>query len=304
MTGTYNGLTLIRGGSEPLRRVRRAERRVTNWGEAIDGWMVSMRAAGFSPHTLKRRRSSIATLTRAVDRPLEAVKRTDVEGWLAGFDGARTRQAYWSDARSFFRWVAETNGTADPTVGVRRPRTPKSLPRPIPMRDIRRALQAAPEPVRTWILCGALAGLRVGEIAALHRDDVEQGVIIVRGGKGDKDRAVPVHPALAGALRGEGWVAPGPNGPLSAGQVSRRISAVFREVGIDATPHALRHSFGTEMARSSGGDLVTLGALMGHVSMTTTMNYVKASAARQREVVTSLRFSPVDEPLEHGDDAA
>lgn len=275
-----------------------------SWVEAVDGWTTSMRAAGFSPHTLKRRRSSIATLIRSAGVPVESVTRRDLERWLAGFEGARTRQAYWSDARSFFGWVAETNGTADPTVGIRRPRTPKSLPRPIPMRDVRRALQVAPEPVRTWILCGALAGLRVGEIAALHRDDVEAGVIIVRGGKGDKDRAVPVHPALAEALSGEGWIAPGPRGPLSAGQVSRRISAVFRMVGIDATPHALRHSFGTEMARSSGGDLVTLGALMGHASMTTTMNYVKASAARQREVVTSLRFAPVDEPLELGDDAA
>ena len=44
--------------------------------------------------------------------------------------------------------------------------------------------------------------------------------------------------------------------------------------GVTATPHQLRHTFGTEFARVSNGNLVQLAALMGHDSIDTTMGYV------------------------------
>src|SRR5690606_6498798 len=47
------------------------------------------------------------------------------------------------------------------------------------------------------------AGLRVGELEALDRDDVDlsQGMVRVRRGKGGKERRVPMGPHAAEALR-------------------------------------------------------------------------------------------------------
>ena len=102
--------------------------------------------------------------------------------------------------------------------------------------------------------------------------------LVVRDGKGGKDRVVPVHPLLARLLDGIGHRGPvivgrhgGPVRPDTVGDIIRRH---FRAHGIVATPHQLRHTFGTEMTRAAGGNLLVVARTMGHASTNTTMGYV------------------------------
>ena len=89
-----------------------------------------------------------------------------------------------------------------------------------------------------------------------------------------------MHPALVELLASEeapqGYLFPGIRGHdhVTAGTVSALLSRHLHRCGIDATGHALRHTFGTEMARSAGGNLVAVAAAMGHGSMETTRGYV------------------------------
>lgn len=103
------------------------------------------------------------------------------------------------------------------------------------------------------------------------------GVIVVRDGKGRKDRVVPVHPDLAAELRT--WVLP--DGAryidITAGRLGRIVAAHLRAHGIEATLHCGRHSFGTEAARVIG-DVMKVAQLMGHENPATTMGYIKLVA--------------------------
>jgi integrase len=114
---------------------------------------------------------------------------------------------------------------------------------------------------------------------------------VVRGGKGGKDRVVPIHAALARLLHGipaRGPVIVGHHGhrvtPDTVGDIIRRH---FAALGIDGTPHQLRHVFGTEAARAAAGDLVTVAALMGHASTSTTMGY-NGWTGKGRPVIDSM----------------
>jgi integrase len=138
-----------------------------------------------------------------------------------------------------------------------------------------------------------LCGLRSREVISLNIDDVQllEGQIRVRG-KGDKDRVVPLPPAVASPLRAYLDIErpstsseklflslKGPNRglPLTPAGL-RKIFRYHRKRSrvLKANPHRFRHTFGTDMARA-GISLPALMHLMGHRSIRTTLLYVELS---------------------------
>ena len=67
-----------------------------------------------------------------------------------------------------------------------------------------------------------------------------------------------------------------------------------QRVGLDISPHTLRHTFGTRLVRRKGEDLVAVAATMGHESLDTTAIYTQHSEEDMAEavenVVIGLRF--------------
>lgn len=134
------------------------------------------------------------------------------------------------------------------------------------------------------------AGLRRAEAVALDLDDVDTdtGEVRVRQGKGRKDRTCY---ATNGALTAvSAWVAvrgpePGPllcpvsqTGVVSVQGISGQavlhaLAKRVRQAAIrHCSPHDLRRSFASD-ALDAGVDIVTVQALMGHASPTTTARY-------------------------------
>lgn len=156
-------------------------------------------------------------------------------------------------------------------------------------------------------LCGVLmygSGLRISECVSLRVKDIDfdRFEIMVRGGKGDKDR---LQRDLAGGLRGVAlpdalerklpnastdwawqWVFPaarvyveGETGfrrrhHYHESAVQRAVTAAVRSSGITkrATCHSFRHSFATHLLES-GSDIRTIQELLGHTDIRTTMVY-------------------------------
>lgn len=257
-------------------------------GNMIDHFNAYQRLRGWSGTTIKRRTTTLRALaTFSAPAGLARVDGDMVADFLAQYRSPRTRAAYLSDLRVFFRWAVRRHAIdADPMLLIDPVKVPRCLPRPVPTDDVRAAIDAATGDLRLMVALAAYAGLRCCEIAALGRDDCAGGRLVVRSGKGGKDRTIPLHPMLAA------MVATYPTGPLfpnrSANRVSRLISVHLSECGINATAHQLRHSFGTELARVTSGDLLLIATLMGHADTTTTLGYTALGVGRGADAVGGL----------------
>ena len=166
-------------------------------------------------------------------------------------------------------------------------RTARRLPEYLDKRDVDILIENAPHSdAEKLMMLQWRAGLRVSEALRLRFSDITLGdhpTIRVRGGKGDKDRVVPLHPDLRQLLR---WA------PKSRRQsnaciipftrktawkwVSKAYSAAVTAgrmpPGKKVSPHILRHSFARHML-SQGLAINRLQLYLGHSYLSTTMIY-------------------------------
>jgi len=133
------------------------------------------------------------------------------------------------------------------------------------------------------------AGLRSAEAVALDVGDVdfEQEHVHVRGGKGAKDRIVPLGEEagywLARYLReARPHLAHGAQNSLFLSVRGRRLdTSTLRR--LLSNPHRLRHAFATHLLEG-GADLRVIQELLGHASLSTTQIYSHVDAKRLRRV--------------------
>ncbi len=126
------------------------------------------------------------------------------------------------------------------------------------------------------------SGLRVSEVIKLKVKDIKENFILVRGGKGGKDRIVDFsvklrdrvnHYIIDNNLGYEDYVFCGRNGHLTVRSVQKILNKASRKAKIKRVhPHMLRHSYGTH-AVMQGRDLIKLQYSMGHKDFRTTLGY-------------------------------
>lgn len=266
--------------------------------ELIAGFREWMRVREYSWNTIRRRDVSLRRLRRqlAPGGLLDATG-DDCEEYLAGITNPGTRHHYRSDLMAFYTWAVRRKLTeVNPAAATEHIRVPKHAPKPAPLAAIEAGLLVADADVQLAILLGALAGLRIGEIAALDMAnvhlDADPPVLHVVEGKGRKDRIVPLHPLLVERLRGRSGrlftPAYGGARSLRAEQLGKRVAAALSIDGTHVTAHQLRHFFGTEAARQSNGNLLLVGRLMGHANPQTTAGYVAWAPSEGAEVVARI----------------
>jgi site-specific recombinase XerD len=269
-----------------------------------DPWVVAFlrdnERRNLSKHTIGDRRRLLGRYVQAI-LPADptTVSREQIERWLDGLNiGPRSRHSYISSLAAFHQWLEEAgHRDDDPTRRIRRPKLGRLLPRPIQDADLEYALSVADARMRAWLCLAAYDGLRCAEIAALRREDVvldrEPPLLIVRQGKGKKDRIVPLNPIVEEALRsyglGTGYLFRLNNGqPISAGTVSSYVCRFLHDHNIDASAHRGRHRFGTDAYAASDGDLRIVQELMGHADPKTTAIYADFDPVKAAAVVRKL----------------
>ena len=168
-------------------------------------------------------------------------------------------------------------------------------------------------------------GARASELVQLRIEDVSlaERVIIIRHGKGDKRREVPIRRELAQLLRFHiGSRRAGPlftsrqrgSGPMPHVLTRQRVGQIVRTVAVGAGiskrvyPHLLRHTVATRLL-ALGMDITDLQRFLGHESISTTRLYAETTAATLQR-----RFDLLTDPAAHtlvtsirrqrGDDAA
>ncbi len=156
-------------------------------------------------------------------------------------------------------------------------------------------------------------GLRISECLSLTIHDFrgDGGKLWVRGGKGRRDRMVPIASTMVEDLRrywsvhrnelllfpnvGRGTCKPDKvagrmfkaTRPMPVGSLQRLLRVARDELNIPgATPHTFRHSFATHLVEA-GASLHTVQALLGHKQISTTMVYLHLTHRSEQD---SLRL--------------
>jgi|WetSurMetagenome_2_1015567.scaffolds.fasta_scaffold281643_2 integrase/recombinase XerD len=137
-----------------------------------------------------------------------------------------------------------------------------------------------------WALM-ADAGLRMGEVLALTREDILTGCESIRVlGKGNKVRFVNTTARIQQAVL---WVAGQRISNqeliyLTARAIQKRFKARSMALGFPptCTPHSLRHSYATLLV-SGGMPLHDVQAMLGHCSLATTAIYLHSGGGRIQE---------------------
>lgn len=148
-------------------------------------------------------------------------------------------------------------------------------------------------------------GLRTSELCALDVADVsrERQELIVRHGKGDRPRCIPIPEALYTELlaylldrgkRGALFRTSIKVRRLSAKDVCDIVNTAARRAGLreGVTARTLRHSFATHLM-DRGVDLAIIASLMGHRSPQETGVYLHVLPQRPEAAVRTL---PIGEP--------
>jgi integrase/recombinase XerD len=184
-----------------------------------------------------------------------------------------------------------------------RPQAPKHLT----VEQARQLLEACPGGTRAQrrdrlillLLYGC--GLRTSELCQLDLSDVdlERQELVVRQGKGDRARRLPVPEAVWTVLLAYLVERKGRRGALlrtlakgarvDAGEVCAVVSGAAQRAGLPAevTPKTLRHSFATHLM-DRGVDLAVIASLMGHRSAHETGVYLHRLPGRAEAAVELL----------------
>ncbi len=143
-------------------------------------------------------------------------------------------------------------------------------------------------------------GLRRSEIVNLSLTDIdrERGVVLVREGKGGKDRIVPigaraltwidlhlakVHPLYPVGNNGDALFLSRERRPLRGCSLWKVAHRSIAEAGKTGACHAFRHTAATQMLEG-GADIRFIQAMLGHASLATTEIYTQVSIQSLKRV--------------------
>jgi integrase/recombinase XerD len=215
-----------------------------------------------------------------------------------------------SPLRGFFKWMSRKHLILyNPAAELELPRVEKRLPRFVLSaceadRVIDGVNTTGPLGLRDRAVLETLysTGMRRRELIGLAICDLdrERGTVMIRQGKGRKDRMVPIgERALAWIgkylVDGRPHLAVEPDEgilfltslgeALSPNRLSNLVGAHVRASGIEKSGacHLFRHTMATLMLES-GADIRSIQEILGHAELTSTQTYTRVSIRRLKEV--------------------
>ncbi|RLD04481.1 MAG: hypothetical protein DRI32_05555 [Chloroflexi bacterium] len=217
-----------------------------------------------------------------------------------------------SSLSAFFRWAVESGLIqVNPARNIKAVRQDQSAPRWLDKReqfsllrtiekDVQLALLNYPKRWRTRqrdasiVLTLLNTGIRLNELCALKLMDIQlserKGKLLIRHGKGNKEREIPLNAQARIALkkwldvRPESenqyiWIAV--EAKNSKGLSNRAVQRILARYGRKAqiekfTPHICRHTFAKNLV-NQGVSLEKIAMLLGHSNLNTTRIYITPS---------------------------
>ncbi|MCC7311384.1 MAG: site-specific tyrosine recombinase XerC [Sulfuritalea sp.] len=294
-------------------------------------FVAHLEARHYSPHTVKNLRIDVGYFidwseARAIRRPIEVTRamleqyrqhvfhyrrKTDGQPLSFACQGRRL-----SAVRVFFQWLTRNHHLLyNPASELELPRPEKRLPRHIlTVAEIEQVINAADSGDALGLRDRAMletlysTGMRRAELVGLRTDDTDltRGTIMIRQGKGKKDRMVPVGERAArwiekylydvrpdyldGADDGALFLAKHGEA-MTAKQLSYLVKKAIERAALErfqnthpnAACHLFRHACATHMLEN-GADIRYIQALLGHEDLSTTEVYTRVSILQLKAV--------------------
>jgi integrase/recombinase XerD len=283
--------------------------------DVIDGYWLAKRR-NLSAHTVADYGLTFQRLLDFVgDVDFSGIGAPDLNAYLDHITteyhlSPKTQLNAWIALSSLWTWAERELGA--PHVirqGVDKPRSRRPPPHPYTLDEVRRMLASCDggqnaERDRTIVLLMLDTGLRVSELCAADvRDyDSRRGQLVIRHGKGDKQRSV----YLGDTSRRQLWRyhadrQPRASDPLITTRSGKRftrtamrllIVRLGRRADVDgATPHRFRHTFAISFLRN-GGNLFALQEMLGHSTLEMVRSYARLADVDVAQA--QRRASPAD----------
>jgi integrase/recombinase XerD len=180
---------------------------------------------------------------------------------------------------------------------IHRPKAEKALPNVLSKEEVAMILKALSNPKHTMMLALIYScGLRRCELLQLKPEhiDSKRGVVIIKQGKGKKDRIAPLSDKILvqlrkyyGLYRPKLWLF---EGQVAGTQYDERSLQLVLKKALAKTPikkpatlHWLRHSYATHLLEA-GTDLRYIQELLGHKSSRTTEIYTHVSTKNIQKI--------------------
>ena len=215
--------------------------------------------------------------------------------------------------KSFFGYLHEEGVTStNPTKRLKGPKAPRAIPKVIPKHEVDRligSVRFAPvgrfkNRLRDKLILSVLyyTGVRKSELLALSWDDLDlsKSTLLVRSGKGGKDRLIPIHLKVQELLDQYLDIRlPLKDRALFIGDYGKRLTKgsftniLYRYLKISGlanrgySAHSFRHSFATHLVEA-GVDIFKVQKLLGHSSLDTTKIYITFDRKSISDAVSRL----------------
>lgn len=279
-----------------------------SWEEAVEAFIRERSAVGVStstkvlyafclrgPHTTAWRRDNGIKTPRDVDRTRLALL---LESIAAKGLSQSSVHLHYRDLHTFLMWCQEVGIKTDPSVfRLNAPPLHQRIPNAFSDEELAKVYAACRSP-REVMICVLLlrTGLRLSEICRLRLDDIhwheQTAYLTVRGGKGDKDRIVPLDTPgyrlsevvrqyiaayrkpskdCAALILCERYAHPAR--PVTKRAIQQMMRRLSRESGVHVHAHRFRHTFATR-SLAAGLDIYTLQMVLGHSTLEMVKRYL------------------------------
>ena len=259
--------------------------------EALERMTRKLEIARYSPNSIK----TYLNATRQFflhfpQKHPNDIRTEDIEAYQHYLASGSASNSYLNQVVNAVRYYyMNVVGDAQRVTFIERPRKERKLPTVLSEEEVGALLRAVDNlKHRCFLMLIYSAGLRLSELINLRLPDVatDRNQLIVRGGKGNKDRITllsakvmaPLQQYLAEYTPKEHLFEGADGGPYSPRSVQQVFHRAKDKAGITtpATVHTLRHSFATHLLEK-GTDLRYIQTLLGHSSSKTTEIYTHVS---------------------------
>ena len=257
--------------------------------EAMNKFLQTLQLKAYSESTIRTYRNEFAQLLQTIgNHAVETLTTEEIKRYLIYcMNKGCSENTIHSRMNALKFYYEEVLKREKMFFEIPRPKKPLLLPKVLSKEEIAAVIKAIDNlKHKTMIMLAYGCGLRVSEVTELQITDVDgqRRLLMIRRGKGKKDRVISLSPALLVMMR-EYYKAYKPKHFLFEGAHPgnaysiRSLEAIIQKAKAKAgikksgSIHMLRHSFATHLL-DKGTDVVLIQKLLGHNDIKTTLRYL------------------------------